>query len=427
MKILVVGSGAREHTLVWKLVQSPKVKEIFCAPGNTGTAQLAENLPIAVTNIEGLTKAAQDKRIDQVVVGPEDPLALGIADRFQEIGIPIFGPTKAATKLEASKIFSHELMEKYDIPCAKGMGFSTFAGAMDYVKKQELPIVIKADGLAAGKGVVIAHTIQEAETTLRSFMIERKLKEAGERVLVNEYLSGKELSVFAFTNSEKVVMAGAACDYKRLYDGDQGPQTGGMGSYSPPEFLTEVLAQEIYETIFIRVVEAMRQEGRLYQGLLYGGLIITSEGPKVLEFNVRFGDPEAQVQIPRLKTDLADILLAVINNTLNQIKIEWSTDACVGVVMASAGYGYPEGPKTGFPISGLDEIDSDVLVFHAGTKLGEKPGEVLTSGGRVLTIVATGKTMLEAQTKVYANVPRIHFKGCQFRKKIAERAIKSGF
>jgi len=419
MKILVVGGGAREHTLIWKLRQSPRVRKIFCAPGNTGTAQLAENLPVAVTNIEGLIKVAQEKRIDLVVVGPENPLADGIVNCFGKVGIPIFGPTKAATKLEASKIFSHEVMEKYNIPCAKGMGFSTFAGAVGYVKKQELPIVIKADGLAAGKGVVIAYTIQEAETTLRSFMIERKLKEAGEKVLVSEYLSGKELSVFAFTDGEKVVMAGAACDYKRLYDGDRGPNTGGMGSYSPPEFLTEVLAQEIHETIFVRVVEAMRQEGRLYQGLLYGGLIITSEGPKVLEFNARFGDPETQVQLPLLKTDLVDIILAAINGTLDQIKIEWSDEACVGVVMASRGY--PDSPETGFPIFGLDALDKDILVFQAGTKLGQKPGEILTSGGRVLTVVVTGKDMREARDKVYAKgVSRIKFEGCHYRKDIAE-------
>lgn len=425
MKILVVGSGAREHTLVWKLAQSPRVRKVFVTPGNTGTAQLAKNLPIAATDVKALLEIAQVKEIDLVVVGPEDPLALGIVDRFHEIGIPIFGPTKAAAKLEASKIFSHELMEKYDIPCAKGKGFDTFAGAMDYLKTQEVPIVVKADGLAAGKGVVVAQTRNEAEKTLRDFMVERTLKEAGERVLISECLVGKELSAFAFTDGEKVVMAGAACDYKRLYDGDRGPNTGGMGSYSPPEFFIEALAQESYETIFVRVVEAMRQEGRLYQGLLYGGLIITSEGPKVLEFNIRLGDPEAQVQLPRLKTDLTDILLAVNNRTLNQIKIEWTTDACVGVVMASAGYGFPEGPKTGFPISGLDEVDSDVLVFQAGTKMGEKPGEVLTSGGRVLTVVGTGKTMLEAQTKVYANVPRIHFQDCQFRREIAKRAVET--
>jgi len=425
MNVLVVGSGAREHTIVWKLKQSPRVKKLYCTPGNAGTARLAENLSIAATDIGSLSKVVQEKKIDLVVIGPEDPLALGVVDAFQKIGIPIFGPTKAAALLEASKIFSHELMEKNNIPCAKGKGFSTFAGAMDYLRRQEVPIVIKADGLAAGKGVVIAQTRREAEEALRNFMVERRLKEAGERVLINECLTGKELSIFAVTDSETVVMMGAACDYKRIHTGDRGPNTGGMGSYSPPEFLTEALTQEIYETIFVQVIKAMKQEGRLYQGLLYGGLMITSEGPKVLEWNIRFGDPETQVILPRLKTDLMDILLAVLNGTLGKLDIQFSPDACVGVVMASPGY--PDTPKTGFPISGLDKVDSDVLIFHAGTKPDEKSREILTSGGRVLTIVATGKNMLEAQRKVYTNVPRIHFKGCQSREDIADRPIKSGF
>ena len=420
LNILVVDSGARGHVLGWKLGQSRRTKKLYFAPGNTGTAQIGENLPIGATEIQALGKAAKEKGIDLVVVGQETPLTEGITDYFKGFGIPIFGPTKAAAILEASKIFSHELMEKHDIPCAKGRGFCTFAGAMAYLQKQEMPIVIKADGLAAGKGVVIAHTIQEAETALQDFMIERKLKEAGERVLVSEYLTGKEVSVFAATNGEIVVRMGVACDYKPIYDGDKGPMTGGMGSYSPPGFLTEALLQKIDETIFYPVVKAMRLEGRTYQGILYGGLIITSEGPKVLEFNIRPGDPESQVLLPRLKTDLVEIILSILNNTLDQIKIEWSTEACVGVVMASPGY--PDKPKNGFPISGLNKLDSDILVFHAGTKAGKKQGEVLTTGGRVLTVVATGRNITEAQKKVYANVPKIKFEGgCQFRRDIANR------
>ncbi len=425
MNVLVVGGGAREHTIVWKLKQSPRVKEIFVAPGNAGTAAIAKNLPIAPTDIAAQVKAVRKNKIDLIVVGPEDPLALGIVDTFQKIDIPIFGPTKAAVQLEASKIFSHELMEKYSIPCAKGKGFFTFAGAMDYLGRQKVPIVIKADGLVAGKGVTVAQTREEAKKALRGLMIERKLKEAGERVLVSECLTGKEVSAFAVTDSEAVVMMGGACDYKRMYDGDQGPMTGGMGGYSPPEFLSESLLKEIKEVIFVPVVRAMANEGRPYKGVLYGGLIITREGPQVLEFNVRFGDPETQVLVPRLKTDLMDIILAVLSGTLNEINIQFFRDACVGVVMASASY--LGTPKINLPITGLNKLDPDILIFHAGTKPGEKPGEVLTSGGRVLTVVATGKTILEAQGKVYANVRRIHFEGCQSRGDIADKPIKSGF
>ncbi len=427
MRILVVGNGARENALIWKLKQSPKVTELYVAPGNAGTSVIARNLAISATDIPGLVKASQELKIELVVFGPEAPLALGGVDDFEKVGIPVFGLNKRAALLETSKIFAHELMEKYDIPCAKGRGFSTFAGAIAYIEKQPMPIVIKADGLAVGKGVVVAFTRPEAEEALRDFILKSKLGEAGERVLVCECLTGKELSAFALTDGKTVVMMKEACvcDYKRLCDGDRGAITGGMGSYSPPEFATQELLQTINETIFVPTVKAMEKENRPFRGLLYGGLMVTDEGPMVLEWNVRFGDPEAQVILPRLKTDLVDILLAVLNGTLDKLDIQFSPDACVGVVMASPGY--PDKLKTGFPISGLDKVGPDVLVFHAGTKPGERSGEILTSGGRVLTIVATGKTMLEAQRKVYANVPRIHFEGCQFRGDIADRPIKSGF
>ena len=417
IKILVVGSGAREHTLVWKLAQSPRVKKIYTAPGNAGTAEIAQNLDINPGNIEGLAKLAQKKGIELVVVGPEAPLAEGIVDHFQTIGIPIFGPTKGATQIESSKVFAKELMQKYGIPCARSVSFSEYGQAKDYLKQQPSPIVIKADGLAAGKGVIIANSTPQAMEALVNIMELKTLGAAGNRVVIEECLSGREMSSFAFTDGQAVVPMVPACDYKRVYDGNHGPNTGGMGSYSPPHFHTPELAKAVQETIMKPTVKAMTKEKSPYRGVLYSGLMITNGGPKVLEFNARFGDPEAQVTLPRLKTDLLDILLAVINGNLDQIDVEWSDEACVGVVMASGGY--PDSYETGFPITGLENLDKDIMVFHAGTKKGAEPGQVLTSGGRVLTVVAMGKTVAQARETVYANISRIHFEDCHYRKDIA--------
>ncbi|HEY92933.1 MAG TPA: phosphoribosylamine--glycine ligase [Dehalococcoidia bacterium] len=418
MKILVVGGGAREHTLVWKLAQSPKVKEIYVAPGNAGTAQIAHNLNIGSTDIASLAKIAREKRIELAVIGPEAPLADGIVDYFQGIDIPIFGSTKKATEIESSKVFAKELMQKYGIPCAQSTSFSTYAEAKEYIQRQTPPIVVKADGLAAGKGVTVADSIPQALDALATFMESRAFGAAGEKVVIEQCLSGKEMSAFAFTDATTVIPMVAACDYKRIYDGDQGPNTGGMGSYSPPHFITPTLAKTVKESIMEPAVKAMEKEKKPYKGVLYGGLMITTDGPKVLEFNARFGDPEAQVTLPLLKTDLVDIFLAVINGNLYQIDVEWSEDACVGVVMASAGY--PGSYQTGLPISGLDNLDGDILVFHAGTKIGSEPGQVLTNGGRVLTVVASGRTLTEAREKVYNNISQIRFEGCHYRKDIAE-------
>jgi phosphoribosylamine--glycine ligase len=397
------------------LAQSPKVKEIYVAPGNAGTANIAQNLDIKPTDIEALAKAAQEKRIDLTVVGPEAPLAEGISDQFLIRGMQIFGPNKQATEIESSKVFAKELMQKYNIPCAKSTSFSDYNKAKDYVKQQNPPIVVKADGLAAGKGVIIADSIPQALDTLSQIMEAKAFGPAGDRVLIEEHLSGKEMSAFAFTDGHTVVPMVSACDYKPAFDGDRGPNTGGMGSYSPPQFLTPALAKTVKEMIMDPTVKAMHDEGRAYRGVLYGGLMITNNVPKVLEFNARFGDPEAQVTLPLLKTDLADIMLAVNDNKLDKISVEWSGDACVGVVMASGGY--PGSYKTGFPVTGLDNLDNDIIAFHAGTKL--ESGKVVTSGGRVLTVVATGKTIAEAREKVYANIPRIYFEGSHYRKDIA--------
>jgi phosphoribosylamine--glycine ligase len=429
------------------------VKEVFAAPGNAGTAQIAHNLNIPTQiassfrrrtrndrgNVDALLKAVRENKIDLTVVGPEAPLAEGIVDRFSAEGLPIFGASKAAAEIETSKVFAKELMQKYKIPCAKSASFSDFNEAKKYVQQQRPPIVIKADGLAAGKGVIIAESVPKAIEALSSFMEAKTLGAAGNKVVIEEFLNGKEMSAFVFTDGKAVVPVVPACDYKRVFDGDKGPNTGGMGSYSPPYFLTPALEKQVMETIMVPTVKALAAEGRPYRGVLYGGLMITTEGPachssrlpelkrsggqaggatgrpKALEFNARFGDPEAQVILPRLKTDLIDIIFAILENKLAQMKIEWREDACVGVVMASGGY--PGNYKTGFPIHGLNDVDKDIMVFHAGTKLSD--GQVVTNGGRVLTVVATGKTIADARKKVYDNISRISFEGAHYRKDIA--------
>jgi phosphoribosylamine--glycine ligase len=416
LKILVIGGGGREHAITWKIAQSPKAREIYVAPGNAGTAHIAQNINFNATDIEGLVKFARSKNIDLVVVGPEAPLAEGIVDRFQSIGISIFGPAKLAAEIESSKVFSKNLMQKYGIPCAKSVNFSNYVDAKKYLEQQKPPIVVKADGLAAGKGVVVAKTTEEALTALSDFMDKRTLGVAGNKIIIEEYLSGKEMSTFAFADGNTVVPMVPACDYKTVFDGGQGPNTGGMGSYSPPYFYTPALAKTIQEKIMVPTIKAMSKENRQYKSVLYGGLMISDNQPKVLEYNARFGDPETEVVLPRLKTDLVDIMLAVINNRLFDMKIEWSENACVGVVMASSGY--PGSYKTGFPISGLRRVAPDITVFHAGTKL-DTSGKVVTNGGRVLVVVASGKTIAEAREKVYNNISLINFEGCHYRKDIA--------
>ena len=419
MNILVIGGGAREHTLAWKISQSPKVKEIYVAPGNAGTGLIAKNLDIKASDLESLLKAAKERKIDLAVVGPEAPLAAGIVDLFQSKGIPIFGPTREAAKIESSKVFAKKLMQKYGIPCARGKSFLRFEEARDYVRAQSPPIVVKADGLAAGKGSIVASSAEEALKALSEIMKERIFGDAGDKVLIEECLVGKEVSLLAFTDGKTVVPMVPACDYKRIFDGNKGPNTGGMGSYSPPGFFDDEMTNRVRDSILEPTVQAMAEEGKPYKGVLYAGLMVTTEGPKVLEFNARFGDPENQVMLPRLESDLVDIMLAVIEGRLDKIEVRWSDRACVGVVMASAGY--PGSYKTGFPIEGLDRVDKDVLVFHAGTKARE--GKIVTDGGRVLTVAATGKTMAEAREKVYSNITRIHFEGCHYRKDIAAREL----
>jgi phosphoribosylamine--glycine ligase len=420
LKILVIGGGGREHTLVWKIVQSPRVKKVFAAPGNAGTAAFAENLNLRPADMEGLGKAAREKGVDLVVVGPEAPLALGIVDYFDNLGIPIFGPTKAAAQVESSKVFARNLMEKCGIPCPKGAIFSSYSEARAYLQEQRPPVVIKADGLAAGKGVIIAGSLTEAHKALGDIMEARIFGSAGDRVIIDEYLSGREVSLIAFTDGKTVSPMVPACDYKKIRDNDQGPNTGGMGSYSPPGFFSAGITEKVTEDILLPTVQAMAKEGMPYKGVLYVGLMIVNGEPVVLEFNARFGDPETQVVLPLLKTDLVDILMAVVQGNLDRVKIEWSPEACVGVVAASGGY--PGSYKTGFPIQGIDNVDEDVLVFHAGTKLGDD-GIIYTDGGRVLAVAGVGKDMAEAREKVYRNIGNIHFEGCYYRKDIALREL----
>ena len=420
MKILVVGGGGREHTLVWKIVQSPRVGKVFAALGNAGTAAIAENLDLRPTDIEGLGKAAKEKGIDLVVVGPEAPLASGIVDYFDSLGIPIFGTTKAATQVESSKVFARNLMEKYGIPCPKGAIFSSYSKAREYLQEQHPPVVIKADGLAAGKGVIIAGSLAEAHKALGDIMEAKIFGSAGDRVIIDKYLSGREVSLIAFTDGKTVSPMVPACDYKKIGDNDQGSNTGGMGSYSPPGFFSAGMTKKVTKDILLPAVQAMAKEGLPYKGVLYVGLMIVDGEPVVLEFNARFGDPETQVVLPLLKTDLVDILMAVVQGNLDRVNIEWSSEACVGVVMASGGY--PGSYKTGFPIQGIGSVDKDVLVFHAGTKLGDD-GIIYTDGGRVLTVVGVGKDMAEAREKVYRNIPNIYFEGCHYRKDIALREM----
>ncbi len=420
MNVLLVGSGAREHAIAWKLRQSPKLADLFVAPGNAGTAAIATNLPVKASDVDALVDTARERRVDLVIVGPEDPLSRGLADRLDAAGIPVFGPSQSAARIEASKAFSKQLMLSHGIPTAAATAFSSRVEARNYVEGLSRPVVVKADGLAAGKGVFVCDTPNEALRAIDLMMGDDAVfGEAGRTVIVEERLSGREVSAHAFTDGVSVAPMPFSCDYKRIFDGNEGPNTGGMGAYSPPMWLDEALEPFIHERITEAAVRAMAEEGAPYRGVLYPGVMVTAEGPKTLEFNCRFGDPETQVLLPRLKSDLLEICLAVANNRLGEADVEWSTDACVGVVMASGGY--PDDYQTGYPIAGLGTVEPDALIFHAGTTLGDD-GSVLTAGGRVLTVVATGPTLSDARAKAYRNVQRIHFTRAHYRNDIAAPA-----
>ena len=420
MKVLVIGNGAREHALAWKFARSSRVDSTYVAPGNAGTTDIAQNLDIPSSDIQGLLKKATELKIDLAVVGPEAPLAAGIVNLFRDNGIAVFGPSREAAQLESSKVFARDIMQKYGIPCALGRSFTDFESARTYLQSHPLPVVVKADGLAAGKGVTVAANMDEAQDALKAMMKDRVFGTAGDRVIIEECLVGKEVSLLAFTDGRTVVPMVPACDYKRVFDNDKGPNTGGMGSYSPPGFFDDKMIKQILKTVIRPVVKAMADEGSPYTGVLYTGLIMTVQGPRVLEFNARFGDPETQAILPRLKTDLIDIMTAAVNGRLDQVNIEWSDEVCVGVVMASGGY--PGKYRTGLPINVSNKLDKDINIFYAGAKKA-LDGKVLTDGGRVLTVTATGSSMKEAREKVYSNIPHISFEGCHYRKDIAEREV----
>lgn len=419
MRVLVVGSGAREHAILWKLSQSRSSLKLYCAPGNGGTASIAENVSISAEDIESLASWALSHSIDLTVVGPEAPLAAGIADRFRQLGLPVFGPGKDAARIESSKAWAKEVMRRYNVPTARSATFTSLAAARVYIREQIPPIVIKADGLAAGKGVTIAPTIGEAERAARQLLEEGALGEAGSKIVVEEHLTGLEVSLLALTDGKTVVPMAPACDYKRVFDGDQGPNTGGMGAYSPPGFFTENLLQTIMDEILKPTIDGMAAEGIPYIGVIYAGLMITETGPKVLEFNCRFGDPETQVILPRLQSDLLEVMLHTLEGKLHKVAIQWDDGAACGVVLASEGY--PGTFSKGHIISGLDRVDADALVFHAGTSI--TPHGLATSGGRVLTVVGRGRTLREAREKAYDNAARVRFAGCHYRKDIALREV----
>jgi phosphoribosylamine--glycine ligase len=419
MRILVIGRGGREHAIVWALKKSPKVSKLYCAPGNGGIAGLAECVPITELQFEEISQFAKEQQIDLVMVAPDDPLAEGLVDYLEERGIVAFGPRANAAIIEGSKIFTKNLLKKYNIPTAAYETFDAYEPALAYLRSQSIPIVIKADGLAAGKGVTVAKTLEEAEKALSEIMVDKVFGASGAKVVIEEFLTGQEMSLLAFVDGNVVRPMVPSQDHKPVYDNDEGPNTGGMGTYTPLPHIPDSVVQEAIETIVKPTAEAMVKEGRPFKGVLYAGLILTPQGTKTIEFNARFGDPETQVILPRLQTDLLDIFLAIVNGTLAEQPIEWSDEAAVCVIVASGGY--PASYPKGLPITGLDQVQ-DTLVFHAGTAL--KDGEIVTNGGRVLGITGLGKDIVEARKKAYADADRIHFEGKHYRTDIAMKALK---
>ena len=416
MKILVVGSGGREHAILWKLKQSPRVTKLYCAPGNGGISEIAECVPINAMDIDGMVKFSLEKSIDMVVVAPDDPLAAGMVDALENAGIRALGPRKNAAIIEASKVFSKNLMKKYNIPTAAYETFSDSKSAIEYVKTAKLPLVVKADGLALGKGVLICNTREEALSAVSLIMEDKKFGDAGQKIVVEEFMTGPEVSVLAFTDGKTIVPMVSSQDHKRAYDNDQGLNTGGMGAFSPSRVYTEELQEECMRTIFIPTIKAMNLEGRPFKSVLYFGLMLTSDGPKVLEYNARFGDPETQVVLPRLETDLVEIFDAIIDEKLDTINISWKRDCAVCVIMASGGY--PESYKKGYEITGLESVKNqkDIILFHAGTK--KENEKFYTNGGRVLGVTAVGENIEAAREKAYNAVSAIHFENVHYRKDI---------
>ena len=419
MKVLVVGSGGREHAVVKKLAENPEIERIYCAPGNGGISVQATPVDIKATDVEGMVAFAKKEGIDFAVVTPDDPLVLGMADAMEEAGVPAFGPSKKAAQIEGSKVFAKNLMKKYGIPTAKYKVFDDPGKVVEYIERENcFPAVIKADGLALGKGVVIAKNLEEAKEAVHSIMEDKIFGKSGNQVVVEEFLTGKEVSVLAFTDSRTVSPMVSSMDHKRAYDNDEGPNTGGMGTIAPSPYYTADVAKRCMEEIFLPTVEAMKKEGCPFKGCLYFGLILTEQGPKVIEYNCRFGDPETQVVLPLLKTDLMEIFLAVSEERLSELDIQWDKGAAACVVMASGGY--PQKYQTGLPISGLDENGQcgQATVYHAGTK--KEDCTYLTAGGRVLGVTAVGENLEKALSSAYDAVKQISFDGCHYRTDIGK-------
>lgn len=421
MKVLIIGRGGREHAIAWKVAQSPLVTKLYAAPGNPGIAEIAELVSIEEHDPEALVQFAKNEEIELTIVGPEAPLLQGVVDRFQAEGLRIFGPRKEAALIEGSKAFAKQLMKKYGIPTAEYESFTSYEEAKAYVEQKGAPIVIKADGLAAGKGVVVAMTVQEALAALHEMMVEKKFGEASEQVVIEQFLEGEEFSLMAFVHGEKAYPMAIAQDHKRAFDNDEGPNTGGMGAYSPvPQIADEVVEQAV-EQIVHPVAKALVAEGCSFTGVLYAGLIATADGPKVIEFNARFGDPEAQVVLPRLETDLVSFLLDLLSG--KDVSLTWTEEAVLGVVLAAKGY--PEAYEKGAKIAGLETLKESTLVFHAGTK--QENGTLRTNGGRVLLVAAKGATLEEAQREVYKEIANVRCDQLFYRRDIGHKAIARAF
>jgi phosphoribosylamine---glycine ligase len=423
VKVLIIGSGGREHALAWKLAQSKKVSQLFCAPGNGGIAEICECVNIPADDISALLKFARENKIDLTVVGPEAALVKGIVDEFTKNGLEIFGPDKFAAQLEGSKVFAKEFLAKHKIPTAAFKVFDNATVAKDYIGNKKFPLVIKADGLAAGKGVVIAKSKEQAEEAIDLMMVKKIFGDAGNKIIIEECLTGEEASVLAICDGEHFILLASAQDHKRIFDNDEGPNTGGMGAYSPAPVVSAALQKRIEKEVFAPTVAGMKEMGHPFKGVLYAGLMITKKGPQVLEFNVRFGDPETQAILPRMKNDLLEVMLAAIEGRLEKIKLRWEGKSCVCVVIASGGY--PGDYAKGKEVSGLEAVKEmkDAVVFHAGTK--KSNGAYLTSGGRVLGVTALGKTIKEAIENTYLAVENINFEGMHFRRDIGQRALRN--
>jgi phosphoribosylamine--glycine ligase len=421
MKVLVIGSGGREHALVWKIADSPMVSRIFCAPGNAGIADIAECVDVPATNVAGLRRFARENSIDLTVVGPEAPLVKGIVDAFRAVDLKIFGPDQQAARLEGSKVFAKQLMQRHNIPTAEFRTFNAAERAKSYLEMVGPPAVVKADGLAAGKAAIVCHTLKEAYEAVDRIMVRKEFGAAGDQIIVESCLVGEEASMIAITDGRTIAVVPSSQDHKAVYDGDRGPNTGGMGAYSPAPVITDALASQIEREVLVQTVHAMNCEDRPYRGVLYAGIMVTDDGPKVLEYNCRLGDPETQPLLMRLESDLVPILLGSLDGTLDEVDIRWDPRPTICVVMASGGY--PAGYQKGFPIKGLDEAAKmdDVVVFHAGTAL--EDGRVVTNGGRVLGVTARGDTIAEAKDRAYEAVEKIHFEKAYYRTDIGQKAI----